>query len=55
MQVNGHSCSQPDEQVQCRHDWYQQAASIIVSVYAKKVKKEESKVEFESDAVKTNF
>jgi len=41
-----------EENVQCRHDWYQQSASIIVSVYAKKVKKEESKIEFESNALR---
>jgi len=40
-----------DEQVQCRYDWYQIASQVILSVYAKKVNKTESKIEFEEHKV----
>jgi len=45
----------PNEQVQCRHDWYQMAQIVLVSIYAKKVKKEQSKIEFERDKVKVHL
>jgi len=35
-----------EEQVQCRYEWYQMPSNVLVTVYAKEVAKEESKVEF---------
>lgn len=37
--------------MQCRHEWYQLAASVILTIYAKDVAKEESKVEFSDRTV----
>ena len=34
---------------QCRHDWYQTQGQVIVSVFAKKTKREETKVTIDSD------
>lgn len=39
------------EQVKCRIDHYQTPAQVFVSVFAKKVVKEESSVKFETDQV----
>jgi len=42
----------PNEQVQCRNEWYQMAGTVVVSIYAKKVKKDESKIEFDVSTLK---
>lgn len=34
------------EVVQCRHDWYQTQSSVIISIFAKKVDKTKTKVQF---------
>ncbi len=35
-----------EEQAQCRYEWYQMPSNVFVTIYAKDVAKEESKVEF---------
>jgi len=40
-----------DEQVHCRHDWYQLPASVIMSIYAKKINQKESKIDLEPQKV----
>eukprot|EP01114_Cavostelium_apophysatum_P023796 TRINITY_DN9079_c0_g1_i2.p1 TRINITY_DN9079_c0_g1~~TRINITY_DN9079_c0_g1_i2.p1 ORF type:complete len:393 (+),score=65.22 TRINITY_DN9079_c0_g1_i2:3-1181(+) len=44
--------AEAQDAVQCRHDFYQNANNVILSVYAKNVLKDESKVEFESQKVR---
>ncbi|KAJ2931447.1 hypothetical protein H1R20_g5672, partial [Candolleomyces eurysporus] len=44
-----------EELVQCRIDHYQTLEKIIVSVFAKKVIKEHSSVQFEEDEIKLDF
>lgn len=43
----------PDEEelVQCRYDWFQTPTTVTISVFAKKVDKSKTKVEFGSDEV----
>jgi len=41
-----------DEQIQCRYDWYQTATTVIVSVYAKKVNNNETKIEISEHNLK---
>jgi hypothetical protein len=50
-----HKDATKETEVQCRYDWYQGATNVILTVYAKKVAKNESKVSFEPYKVKINF
>ncbi|CAG8496535.1 9366_t:CDS:2 [Ambispora leptoticha] len=47
--------TQAEEVVQCRHDWYQTTTSIIMSIYAKKVDKEQSSISFRPEEVEVNL
>ncbi|KND04590.1 uncharacterized protein SPPG_00309 [Spizellomyces punctatus DAOM BR117] len=42
------------EEVQCRHDWYQTPSSVIISIFAKKVNKEQTSVVFTTDELKVD-
>lgn len=46
---------QEEEQVKCRIDHYQTPAEVHVSIFAKKVVKEQSSVKFEVEQVRINF
>jgi len=39
------------EEVTCRRDWYQTPTTIIISIFAKKVDKSKTKIEFKQDEV----
>lgn len=38
----------------CRHDWYQTQGQVIISVFAKKSKKEETVVKIDADKICVN-
>ncbi|KAJ3045707.1 hypothetical protein HDV00_007833 [Rhizophlyctis rosea] len=42
------------ETVHCRHDWYQTQNTVIISIFAKKVDKENTKVAFSADELKVD-
>jgi len=44
-----------ETELQCRYDFYQSSTTVMVTVYARKVKKDESKIEFENYKLKINF
>lgn len=56
--IGKHRYSEPpkkETQVQCRHDWYQTPTTVILSIFAKNLNKEASKVTFESAKVIVNL
>ncbi|KAI9100679.1 HSP20-like chaperone [Phlyctochytrium arcticum] len=42
-------------EVQCRHDWYQTQTTVIISIFAKKINKEETRVVFTNDELKVDI
>lgn len=46
---------QAEEQVECRVDHYQTPNQVHVSIFAKQVEKERSRVQFESNKVGVNY
>ena len=53
--IDPYACMQSDasETVHCRHDWYQTQNSVIISVFAKKVNKTNTKVAFTTEEVRS--
>jgi hypothetical protein len=45
----------PVEQIQCKYDWFQTPSTTVVSIYAKKLSKEESTISFEPYKLKVNL